>query len=566
MSNDSPDTPAAVPGTANAQLQTDRLAGRRLAVANRGEIAVRIFRTARRLGMHTIAVVAPGDERAFHARCADEVVRVPSYLDSTAIVTALTEARAELVHPGYGFLSEQRAFAEEVIDAGIGWVGPSPAALGRGGDKLEAKALAARAGVPTLPTGSPEEVGYPLLVKAAAGGGGRGMRIVRTPDELDEALAAAAREAEAAFGDRTVYCERYLERPRHIEVQVLGDRHGHVLALGARDCSVQRRHQKVVEEAPPPRVEPALVATLARHAVSFAGAIGYSSAGTAEFLVDGDDVFFLELNARIQVEHPVTEAVTGLDLVELQLAVAVGASLAGLDPIEAGHAIEARIYAEDPLGFLPQPGTVEVAAFPQGVRVDAGVESGDEISAAYDPMIAKVIATGADRGEALDRLARALDETSVTGVVTNLPFLRWLVAHPAFRAAEVSTDFLTRYPPLSAPPRGERDTGQSGWRLNLPSVPARPAPQVETHAHAGGVSGAESGAVTSPMPGTVVAIRVAEGDAVQQRQPLLVIEAMKMEHVLTAPFDGVIEQLAVSVGDSIAARMPLVTVRPRVDA
>ena len=281
---------------------------------------------------------------------------------------------------------------------------------------------------------------------------GVGCAVVREASELEEALEAAAREAEAAFGDGTVYCERFLLRPRHVEVQLMGDRHGNVVALGERDCSVQRRHQKVVEESPRPVCRRACTRSCARHAVAFGEAIGYESAGTAEFLVDGDDVFFLELNGRIQVEHPVTEAVTQLDVVELQLTVADGESLAELEVESHGHAVEARLYAEDPRTFLPQPGVVTRLRLPATIRVDAGIDEGDEIGGDYDPMIAKLVAHGTDRDDALDRLAAALDETVVEGVTTNLPFLRWLVAHPAFRDADLSTDFLTRFPPLSAPP------------------------------------------------------------------------------------------------------------------
>jgi len=370
---------------------------RQLLVANRGEIAARVFSTCRRLEIRTVAVAAPDDARAFHTRVADETVAIPSYLDADAIVAAALDAGAALVHPGYGFLAESASFAEAVSAAGLVWVGPPAHVLRRGGDKLEAKRIAAAAGVPTLATGSPEELGFPLIVKAAAGGGGRGMRVVQSPDELDEALEAAAREAEASFGDGTVYCERYLVRPRHVEVQLLGDRHGTVLSLGERDCSLQRRHQKVVEESPPPGLSDPLRARIAAYAVAFAGELGYESAGTAEFLVDGDEVFFLELNGRIQVEHPVTEELTGLDLVELQLRVADGESLEGLVVSATGHAVEARLYAEDPRTFLPQPGSVSRLRLPSTVRVDAGIEEGDEIPASYDPMIAKLIARGTDR-------------------------------------------------------------------------------------------------------------------------------------------------------------------------
>jgi acetyl/propionyl-CoA carboxylase alpha subunit len=536
---------------------------RKLLVANRGEIAVRIFSRCRRTGVATVAVAGPGDEGALHTRVADTVVPVSSYLDAEALVTAARGAGAELVHPGYGFLAESAAFAEAVLAAGLTWVGPPPEALRRGGDKLEAKRIAADAGVPTLETGEPAELGFPLLVKAAAGGGGRGMRVVERPEDLEEALGAASREAEAAFGDGTVYCERYLARPRHVEVQLMGDRHGDVLALGTRDCSVQRRHQKVVEESPPPGLGHDLLDRLAAHAVAFAQAIGYESAGTAEFLVEGGDAFFLELNGRIQVEHAVTEAVTGLDLVELQLRVADGESLADLRAAAGGHAVEARLYAEDPRTFLPQPGTVRRLVLPKGIRVDAGVEAGDEVGGTYDPMIAKLIAHARDREVALDRLAAALDETVVEGVVTNLPFLRWLVAHPAFRDGDVSTAFLTQFPALSPPPRptppGPWAAAEgTGWRLNLAAERSRPAPQVEEAAHAAGPGGSD-GRVTAPMPGKVIDIRVASGERVEPRQPLVVLEAMKMEQVVTAPYESGVRSVDVAVGDQVATGAVLVT-------
>jgi acetyl/propionyl-CoA carboxylase alpha subunit len=532
---------------------------RTLLVANRGEIAVRIFSTCRRLGLRTVAAAGPGDEGALHTRVADTVVPVASYLDATALVDAARESGAELVHPGYGFLAESASFAEAVIGAGLAWVGPPPEALRRGGDKLEAKRIAAAAGVPTLATGDPGELGYPLLVKAAAGGGGRGMRVVRDAGELEEAMGAAAREAEAAFGDGTVYCERFLAHPRHVEVQLMGDRHGNVVALGERDCSVQRRHQKVIEEAPPPGLPAGVPALLARHAVAFGEELGYESAGTAEFLVDGDDVFFLELNGRIQVEHPVTEAVTGLDVVELQLRVADGDSLAGLEIEPRGHAVEARLYAEDPRTFLPQPGVVGRLRLPDTIRVDAGIEEGDEIGGAYDPMIAKLVAHGNDREDTLDRLAAALDATVVEGVTTNLPFLRWLVAHPAFRDADLSTDFLTRVPPLSAPPLPPPAGPWDGsWRLNLAPAPALGPLEVEAAALTAGAAGGD-GRVTAPMPGKVIEVKVDAGAQVAPHQPLVVLEAMKMEQIVSAPYDATVGSVEVAAGEQVTTGTVLVT-------
>jgi acetyl-CoA/propionyl-CoA carboxylase biotin carboxyl carrier protein len=528
----------------------------RLLVANRGEIAVRVFRTCERLGVETVAVAAPDDRGGLHARRADAVAEIGSYLDAAEIVRAARETGADAVHPGYGFLAESAAFAETVEAAGLTWVGPPPQALRLGGDKLEAKRIAAAAGVPTVPQGRPGEIGFPLLVKATAGGGGRGMRVVADPSALDESLAAAAREAEAAFGDGTVFCERYLERPRHVEVQLVADRRGAV-SLGLRDCSVQRRHQKVVEESPPPFLPAELAREIEAAAVAFADAIGYRNAGTAEFLVSGTDFFFLELNGRIQVEHPVTEAITGLDLVELQLRVAAGQPLGVVARPPQGHAVEARLYAEDPRTFLPQAGRLELLALPAGVRVDAGVAPGDEVGVSYDPMIAKLIAHGETRHEALDRLAHALSETAVAGVVTNLPFLRWLVAHPVFRAGAVSTAFLDDYPPLSAPPhRLPLGPFAAGWRLNLPAPPPHARPDVDVAAHVHHGEGGSS--VVSPMPGTVASVHVAAGDVVTTRQPLLVLEAMKMELPVTAPFDATVAALHVAPGDRVAGGALLV--------
>jgi len=534
-------------------------AARKLLVANRGEIAVRIFSTCRRLGIGTAAAVGPGDEDALHARVADSAVEVASYLDADALVSAAQRTGAELVHPGYGFLAESAGFAEAVLAAGLGWVGPPPEALRRGGDKLEAKRIAETAGVPTLPTGGPEEIGFPLLVKAAAGGGGRGMRVVERAEDLADALDGAAREAEAAFGDGTVFCERYLVAPRHVEVQVLGDRHGTVVALGERDCSIQRRHQKILEESPAPNLSDAVRGRLAAHAIAFATELGFESAGTAEFLVDGDEVFFLELNARIQVEHPVTEAVTGLDLVELQLRVADGERLTGLEPAAQGHAVEARLYAENPRTFLPEAGRITRLSLPGFVRVDAGVAAGDEVGTRYDPMIAKLIAHADDRDGALGLLARALDEAVVAGVTTNLPFLRWLVAHPAFRRGELSTGFLTRFPPLSTPPRTAPNGWGESWRLNLPSAAELPPLELETAARSGATGGSTDGRVTAPMPGTVIDVRVAEGERVSSHQPLVVLEAMKMEQVVTAPYEAGVRSVDVDVGDRVSSGAVLVT-------
>jgi acetyl/propionyl-CoA carboxylase alpha subunit len=533
---------------------------KKLLVANRGEIALRVFRAARELGIATVAVVAADDTGSLHSRSADETVQIGSYLDAAEHVRAARATGVDAIHPGYGFLAESGDFAEAVLEAGITWVGPNPDALRAGGDKVAAKRIASDAGVPVVSDGEPTELGYPLLIKAAAGGGGRGMRVVRSADELDESLAAAKREALAAFGDDRVFCERYLERPRHIEIQLLADTHGTVLALGERDCSIQRRHQKVLEESPVLDAE--LRAEMSDAAIRFAYAIGYAGAGTAEFVVAGRDFYFLELNARIQVEHPVTEAVSGVDLVQWQLRIADGAKL-DLPPLSLhGHAVEVRLYAEDPRTFLPQAGHIERLRLPETIRVDAGVAEGDEVGTSYDPMIAKLIAHGADRNEALDRLVAALAETEVGGVVTNLPFLRWLAAHPAVRAGETTTAFLVEYPPLSAPAPLAPRVWRAPFRLNLPNAAIEPPPDVDATAHAhGGIE--ESSSVTAPMPGTVIDVLVAPGDHVAARDRLVVLEAMKMETPLVSPYDATVSSVNVAAGDRVAAGAVLVELETR---
>jgi acetyl-CoA/propionyl-CoA carboxylase biotin carboxyl carrier protein len=524
---------------------------RKLLVANRGEIAVRVLATCERLGIATVAVAAPDDVGALHTRRAAETVAIGSYLDPAQHVRAAQDSGADAIHPGYGFLAESPMFAAAVEAAGLRWVGPPPEALRAAGDKLEAKRLAREAGVPIVPDGTPEEIGFPLIVKAAAGGGGRGMRVVRSAGEVDEALAAAAREAEAAFGDGRVFCERYVERPRHVEVQLLADTHGTIVQLGERECSIQRRHQKVLEESPSPAVEPELRAQLGKSAIAFAAAAGYVNAGTAEFMLDGEDFWFLELNARIQVEHPVTELVTGVDLVEEQLRIASGEELEVSSREPEGHAVEVRLYAEDSRTFLPQAGRIESLRLPEEIRIDAGVEAGDEVPVAYDPLIAKLIAAGETREEAFERLAAALRQTDVRGVTTNLALLRWLVSHPEVRAARTSTRFLDDYPPLSQAPRLPRAWGNS-WRLTGRHAPRRGLLTVETTAHATDGSGSSQGAITAPMPGVVIRVLAAEGDRVLPRQPLVLLEAMKMETPLVSPYEAVVRRVHVAEGDRVA--------------
>jgi acetyl/propionyl-CoA carboxylase alpha subunit len=387
------------------------------------------------------------------------------------------------------------------------------------------------------------------------------MRVVRLPEQLEESVAAARREAAAAFGDDTLFCERYLERPRHVEIQILADRHGNVVALGERDCSVQRRHQKVLEEAPSPALDPALRAEMSDAAVAFARAIGYESAGTAEFVLDGRDFWFLELNARIQVEHPVTELVTGVDIVREQLRIASGEVMSphAADCSMRGHAVEVRLYAEDPRSFLPQAGRLERLRLPEGLRVDLGVREGEEIGTAYDPMIAKLIAYGATRAEALERLSRALHATEVEGVTTNVSFLRWLVAHPLVRAGRVTTTFLVEHPPLSDPPSAVSSPVWDGsWRLNLAAPPSRPAPDVDALTATHSPSGQEQSTVVAPMPGTVIRVLVEPGAEVAARAPLVVLEAMKMETPLVSPYDATVRSVHVVEGDRVAGGALLV--------
>jgi acetyl/propionyl-CoA carboxylase alpha subunit len=523
---------------------------RKLLVANRGEIAVRVFRTCRELGIAAVAVAGPDDADALHTRMAAETVPIRSYLDSEEHVRAALSAGADAIHPGYGFLAENAAFAAAVEAAGLVFVGPSPEALAAGGDKLAAKRVAREAGVPVIEEGDAASLGFPLLVKAAAGGGGRGMRVVRSAAEHDVALDAARREAKAAFGDDTVFCERYLERPRHVEIQLLGDGQGHAIALGERECSIQRRHQKVLEESPSTALDGGLRAAMSEAAVAFAQAISYRSAGTAEFVLDGRDFFFLELNGRIQVEHPVTELVTGVDLVAAQIELAEGGELPER-PRLSGHAVEVRLYAEDPRTFLPQTGRLERLRLPDTVRVDAGVEEGDEVGIAYDPMIAKLVSRGETRDDALDRLSVALAATEVEGVVTNLPFLRWLVAHPAVRAGDTTTAFLVEHPPMSVPRPAPSAPWRGGFRLNLPAPPPHSPPD-ESASVRGHAAGAEHSSITAPMPGTVLRVLVGEGDRVEQRQPLVVLEAMKMETPLVSPYAGVVLKVHVAEGDRVA--------------
>ncbi len=435
-------------------------------IANRGEIAVRVMRTCREMGLRTVAVYSDADASAPHVRMADVAYRLgpapssESYLRTDLILDIARQAQCDALHPGYGFLSENSLFARACEEAGVTWIGPSPDAIDAMGDKTAARALMEKAGVPMAPGTTDavadaaevrrvsDGIGYPVLLKAAAGGGGKGMRIVEDPDELESAFGAATREAQAAFGDGRIFVEKYIVQPRHIEIQVLGDQHGNLIHLHERECSIQRRHQKVIEEAPSSAVSPELRARIGEAALEAARTVGYFSAGTVEFLLGADGQFyFMEMNTRLQVEHPVTEMITGIDLVREQIRVAMGEKLAieQADVPLRGHAIECRVYAEDAAqNFLPAPGPLPVHRIPSGpgVRVDTGVEEGGEVPVYYDPMIAKLSTWGADREQATDRMARALDEYRIAGVETTIPFCRWTMDHPAWRSGDLSTHFV----------------------------------------------------------------------------------------------------------------------------
>jgi acetyl-CoA/propionyl-CoA carboxylase, biotin carboxylase, biotin carboxyl carrier protein len=533
----------------------------KILIANRGEISLRVIWTARDLGLSTVSVYTPVDHGAAHTYAADQAYAIDSYLDIPALIEAATSAGADAVHPGYGFLSERAEFAAACRDAGLTFIGPPAEVIAALGRKDAARELAVAAQVPVLPDyrlGASDLV-FPVLVKAAAGGGGKGMRIVREPDALADALESARREAKSAFGDDTMLIERFIERGRHVEVQILADEHGGVVHLGERDCSVQRRHQKIIEESPAPNLAPDLRERLLAAAVRLAAKVGYVNAGTVEFLVTEDEFFFLEMNTRLQVEHSVTEAVTGLDLVALQIAVADGKPLPfDQDSVRlSGHAIEARVYAEDAEhGFLPQPGPTGVVKWPDPpVRVDTALRSFDTVSASYDPMIAKLTVHESTRDLAAAALAEAVAGTRIDTLTTNLSFLHTVLTSHEFHAGQVHTSWLDQHPDLpfhlqlspdGASPFDLRD----GWRLGGPPVLSRPAGPEQDRAEDAAVK-VSDGLVRAPMPGTVLAIKVSPGQQVQAGEPLGVLEAMKMEHTLTAPHDGEVESVEVGVGDQI---------------
>ncbi|MFE8986440.1 biotin carboxylase N-terminal domain-containing protein [Streptomyces collinus] len=630
-------------------------------VANRGEIAVRVIRTLRSMGVRSVAVFSDADAEARHVREADTAVRIgpapasESYLSVERLLEAAARAGAQAVHPGYGFLAENAAFARACAEAGLVFIGPPADAIALMGDKIRAKETVREAGVPVVPGGrDPElaeaarELGAPVLLKPSAGGGGKGMRLVRDLTRLEEEIASARREARASFGDDTLLVERWIDRPRHIEIQVLADGHGNVVHLGERECSLQRRHQKIIEEAPSVLLDEETRSAMGEAAVQAARSCGYRGAGTVEFIVPGNDpssYYFMEMNTRLQVEHPVTELITGLDLVEWQLRVAAGEPLGFTqqDVRLTGHAVEARICAEDPArGFLPSGGTVLKLREPQGdgVRTDSGLTEGTEVGSLYDPMLSKVIAYGPDRATALRKLRAALAETVTLGVQTNAGFLRRLLAHPAVVAGDLDTGLVereveglvptdvpeevyeaaaaVRLEALKPEPGGWTDpfSVPSGWRLGGEPKPAAFHLRVQealeyTPRGTAAVSGdrvavtldgvrhtfhraadwlgrdgdawhvrdhdpvaasltraAHAGAdsLTAPMPGTVTVVKVAVGDEVSAGQSLLVVEAMKMEHVIAAPHAGKVTELDVAPGTTVAMDQVLAVIAPHEEA
>ena len=534
-----------------------------LLVANRGEIALRVMRTAKRMGLRTVAVFSDADRDAPHVRAADTAIHIggSSPKESYLNIKAILQAEGDAVHPGYGFLSENAEFAEAVVKSGRVWIGPPPAAIKAMGDKANAKAIAAKAGVPVLPTydKNPE---FPVMIKALAGGGGRGIRMVFSQNEFPDALKTAQSEARHSFGDSRVLLEKALLNPRHVEVQIFADNHGHCIHLGERDCSVQRRHQKLVEESPSPAVDAKLRAEMGAAAIAAARAVGYVGAGTVEFLLEDGKFWFMEMNTRLQVEHPVTEALTGFDLVEWQLRVADGEPLPAKqeDVRLSGHAIEVRLCAEDPeQNFLPQAGTLAQWRPSTAVRVDHALESGMAIPPFYDSMIAKLIAHAPTRDEARAKLAAALDETVALGLPTNKAFLASVLRDQSFSKGEATTDFLSHFTFASA------DFGEwTGWSNN-PAHRSRGSERFFLRNPSSDPSrrkAASDGRLVAPMNGRVVAVNAKVGETLAAGKPLVVLEAMKMEHGLDFPFAVKIKAVHVKAGAQVAPGNLLVEFDP----
>ena len=574
----------------------------KLLIANRGEIAVRLIRACREMDIRAVAVYSEADAGAMHVRLADEAISIgpppprESYLKVDRIIEAAQKSKAEAIHPGYGFLSENAGFAEAVTSAGLVFIGPPPDAIRKMGNKTRARAIMQAAGVPIVPgyhgaadadfSEAAGTIGYPVLVKAAAGGGGKGMRIVKSPAELVEAVAAAQRESANAFGSDEVFIEKYIDNPRHIEFQVLADSFGETVHLFERECSIQRRHQKIIEETPSPLLTKEKRERMGKATVAAARAVGYGNAGTVEFIVDSyGDFYFLEMNTRLQVEHPITEMVTGVDLVKAQIRIAAGERLwfGQRDLSQRGHAIECRVYAEDPANnFLPSVGKIELAVEPPGpgVRVDAGVTAGDEVSIYYDPMIAKVIAHAETRANAIRKVDAALADYKLTGITTNISFLRAVLAHPAFERGETTTHFIEEHlkdwQPVSeigdsgfeigglklevrasADPwdradgfrlgmgtsgRAIVDGGQTAKRANVTHRGLRQRQTTRTGGHE---------TLEAAMPGLVRGVLVKAGDSVERGQALVLLEAMKMEIRVSAPHAGKVAKVLVSPGETV---------------
>ncbi|MEV7574407.1 acetyl-CoA carboxylase biotin carboxylase subunit [Pseudarthrobacter sp. NPDC089323] len=571
----------------------------KILIANRGEIAVRVIRSCRSLGIESVAVHSEADSGSLHVREADHAVDLgpgpasENYLNIERIIAAARETGAEAIHPGYGFLSENAGFAKAVVDAGLAFIGPSPEAISTMGEKVAARAVAVAAEVPLAP-GSRDAIsgagdvtdfgslhGYPILVKASAGGGGRGMRLVASAEQAEEAVAAAVREATAAFGNGEVYLERYLTSARHVEVQVFADKQGNTVYVGDRDCSVQRRHQKLIEESPAPGLSEELRAAMGAAAVRLAEHVGYAGAGTVEFLVEGENFYFLEMNTRIQVEHPVTEMVHGVDLIAEQIRVAAGEELSIRDRLAPqGAAIEARINAEDVAGgrFLPAPGLIEELTPPEGegLRFDTGYQSGDEVLPYYDSLIGKLIAYGPDRETALARLEDGLERLLVKGVPTTVPASLKVVRHEDFQSARFTTRWLEETVDFSDEPEDEplaRNEVEVGGRYYIipqfsdrpgaapaaspgwAAAPSEPAAggQRQRSTRARGKGKASDGSVKAPMQGTIIKVNVEEGQAVSTGDILFVLEAMKMENPIQAPAAGIVGPVHAVVGESMAA-------------
>jgi acetyl-CoA/propionyl-CoA carboxylase biotin carboxyl carrier protein len=564
-------------------------------IANRGEIAVRVIRTCREMGIPTVAVYSDADRDALHVEMADRAERIgppspaESYLNVEAILAAAAKTKATMVHPGYGFLAENAGFARACAEAGLTFIGPPPEAMEKMGDKAAARRAAEQVGVPVVPgvsepidasqaAAAAKDIGFPLAVKAAHGGGGRGMHVVESADGLEEAVARSAREAQTYFGRPEVYIERYIAKAHHVEAQILADTRGNFSFLGERDCSLQRRYQKLVEESPSPVVDADLRSRIGEAALAVSKAAGYVNAGTVEFLVEDDGSFyFLEVNARLQVEHPVTEMVTGLDLVKLQIEVAAGEKV-DLAPDLRGHAIECRINAEDPArGFIPKPGLVTGLKLPGGpfVRVDAGITAGREIPREYDSLFAKLIVWGEDREAARRRTLRALDELEVEGVATTIPFHRWVLEEQAFRGGEHHTRWVEQAleegrfsagatgaaasaaarPPMPVVVEVEgRRIAARVWGDDLPTAP--PPPEKSAHAAHHGVAGA----ITAPMQGTILRVLVKEGQDIEAGQVVCILEAMKMENHIASTLEGTVKKLEMKPGDVVEAGQALLTI------